>query len=959
MKSDRWKEIERIYHAALERKEHERAAFLDETCDDAGLRREVESLLGYEPRAEGFIENHALDVAAEGIGRQPAQPMIGRRVGVYEISALIGRGGMGEVYHARDTRLNRDVAIKTLPDLFSEDPEKMARFEREARILASLNHPNIATIHGLEESDGDRFLVQELIDGVTLADQLRDGPIPVEEALRLSVQIAEALEAAHERGIIHRDLKPANIKITSEDRVKVLDFGLAKATRTEQRAGLSTLTAEEHAVMGTLAYMSPEQARGKEVDRRTDVWAFGCVLFEMLAGRMAFEGGTVSDTIAQVLEHDPDWDALPEGTPSKIRDLLERCLDKDVRNRRRDIGDIRVEIDRLLSTGGMPAEPVADLVQARPQTMLPLVAAIVITAVLATVAVWNLKPVESGPVSRFHHDLPAEQVLTDVARTAVAISPDGSQFVYVTYGGMYRRSMNESEASLVPGTEGNPRLPFFSPDGKSVGYFTFGDRQLKKIAVSGGLAVTVSAAALPSSASWESGDTILFVQREGIMRVSADGGDPELLVRAEEGEQFFGPKLLPDGESVLYTMTNATGPGPWDEAQIVVQPLAGGNRKVLVRGGTDGRYVPTGHLTYAFRDVLYAVPFDLAALEVVGERVPIVEDFGRNRGGTFPSAQYVFAANGSLVYVVGDSSTVGTEVRVLKIVDRDGVGVERLPKLVPRRYYNPRVSPDGTQVAVQIADDAIGLDRGGVGEDGQSDIWVYDLSEMHLRRLTQEGNNSSPIWTRDSERITFASDRDGTTSIYWQPAGGSDVAERLTRAEEGTVHVPGSWSPDGILSFTGGIPGSAGARFDVWTLSLDGTDPQVLAGGPGLQGGSAFSPDGNWVAYSASDDGRVQLYVEPVPNPNGVKHQITQDGGSRPVWSPDGSELFYRRSDARFLIRDSNRLGRVNTNEHECFIIRHGDHTGAVLSHRAGTAASAGQRQSFEPDGLERHFVCG
>ena len=725
----------------------------------------------------------------------------------------------------------------------------------------------------------------------------------------MAVQIAEALEAAHERGIIHRDLKPANIKITSEERVKVLDFGLAKATRTDQHAGLSTLTADEHAVMGTLAYMSPEQARGKEVDRRTDVWAFGCVLFEMLAGRMAFEGGTVSDTIAQVLEHDPDWDALPEGTPSKIRDLLERCLEKDLRNRQRDVGDIRVEIDRVRSTGGMPAQPVADVVQARPQTMLPLVAAVVITAVLATVAVWNLKPVESGPVSRFHHDLPAEQVLIGPPTTALAISPDGSQFVYATYGGMYRRSMNEQEATLVAGTEGNPSRPFFSPDGNWVGYFTFGDRQLKKIPVSGGLAVAVCAADGPSSASWESDGTILFVQREGIMRVSADGGDPELLVPAGDGEQFFGPKLLPDGESVLFTVTSATGQGIWDEAQIVAQPLAGGGRKVLVRGGTDGRYVPTGHLTYAFRDVLYAVPFDLAALEVVGERVPIVEDFGRGRGGTVPSAQYAFAANGSLVYVVGDLSGSGPGVNVLKIVDRDGVGVERLPKLGPRRYYNPRVSPDGTQLAIQIADEAVGLDRGGVGEDGQSDIWVYNLSEMHTRRLTQEGNNTSPIWTRDSERITFASDRDGTTSIYWQPADGSDVAERLTWAEEGTVHIPGSWSPeDKVLSFTGGILGRAGGGFDVWTLSLDGTDAQVLAGGPGLQGGPAFSPDGNWVAYTASDDGLGQLYVEPFPNPNGVKHQITQDGGSRPVWSPAGIELFYRRSDARFLIRDAFQL---------------------------------------------------
>ena len=611
---------------------------------------------------------------------------------------------------------------------------------------------------------------------------------------------------------------------------------------------------------------------------------------------MAFRGETLSDLIAQVLEHDPDWDALPEETPSKIRDLLERCLEKDLRNRRRDVGDIRVEIDRVLSTGGVDVASVADVIEARPRSMLPLVAAIVITAVLATVAVWNLKPAAPGPVSRFCHDLPADQVLIGPPTTALAISPDGSQFVYATYGGMYRRSMNETEASLVPGTEGNPSRPFFSPDGKSVGYFTFGDRQLKKIPVSGGLAVTVCAAAGPSSASWESDGTILFVQGEGIMRVSANGGDPELLVPAQEGEQFFGPKLLPDGVSVLYTVASTTGQGIWDEAQIVAQHLEGGDRKVLVRGGTDGRYVPSGHLTYAFRDVLYAVPFDFAALEVVGERVPIVEDFGRDRGGTVPSAQYDFAANGSLVYVVGDLWASGPGVYVLKIVDRDGAVVERL-KRPPARYSNPRVSPDGTWLAFQIE------------EDGQSDIWVYDLSAMRSRRLTEEGNNTSPTWTRTGERITFASDRDGPTSIYWQRADGSDLAERLTSAEEGTAHFPNSWSPDDkVLSFSGGIPRPSGAGFDAWTLSLDGTDPQVLAGGPGVQGAPAFSPDGNWVAYTATDGRIGQLYVEPFPNPAGVRYRITDDGGSRPVWSPDGSELIYRRSDAEFLIRDSRQL---------------------------------------------------
>ncbi len=491
---------------------------------------------------------------------------------------------------------------------------------------------------------------------------------------------------------------------------------------------------------------------------------------------------------------------------------------------------------------------------------------------------WYLKPPEPRPISRFSHVLPGDQDFTNAGRPLVAVSPDGSNIVYVANTQLYLRSMDELEAHPIPGTDETPTNPFFSPDGQSVGYWSQTDQQLKTIAISGGAPVKLcDVATNPFGVSWSEDDMIVWGEPGGVMWVSANGGTPETLVLNEEG-QVHGPQALPDGKSVLFTLTSATGLGRWDEAQIVVQSLDTGEQKELLSGGSDARYVPTGHLAYALEDGLFAVPFDLASLEVTGGPVSIVEGMARAPGAQTGTGHFSFSTDGSLVYVVGAGTS--TANGTLTLADRNG-GVEPL-NVPPAQYLTPRISPDGTQLAVQTP-------------EGEGQVWVYDLSgNSAIRQLTREGTNSRPIWTPDGERLTFASDRDGTTGIWWQSADGSGVAEPLTNAEEGVRHWPESWSPDGrTLSFQ--AIGSDGER-EIWTLSLDGeAAPEVFYSMPGsLPAGSVFSPDGNWLAYYSSESGPNQVYVQPVPA-TGVKYQLTQNGGVFPLWSPDGSELFYRR----------------------------------------------------------------
>ena len=603
----------------------------------------------------------------------------GTRLGSYEILSALGAGGMGEVYRARDTQLDRDVAIKLLPEAFADDPDRLARFQREAKVLASLNHPHIAAIYGLEDADGVKAIVMELVEGEDLAQRLRRGAIPLDEALPIARQIAEALEGAHEQGIIHRDLKPANIKVRPDGAVKVLDFGLAKAL--EPAAGSSvdlaapTITSPAITrmgiILGTAAYMSPEQVKGRQADKRSDVWAFGAVLYEMLSGRRAFKGDDTSDTLAAVLREAIDWTALPASTPTPLRHLMARCLERDVRRRLRDIGEARIALENPAAAAMGDAGSVIALAPPRPlwRRGLPFAVTTLLASALGGAAVWTMRPSTAPAVVRFTLALPDGQNFTSPGRSMVAISPDGTKIAYVADFRLYLRSLGDLEAKPLHGTDfgetdgkrAGVANPVFSPDGQFIAFFAATDNTLKKVPVSGGAAVTLCPATNVFGLSW--GDTgIVFGQgivagqgAPGILRVSPNGGAPETLIRVQSDEVVHGPEILPDGHSVLMTVTTGNDPDRWNKGRIVVQSLTSHERKTLVEGGSDARYSPTGHLVYALGGVVFAVPFDLGRLETTGDTVPVVEGVQR-AGINTGTAQLAFARNGSLIYIPGPVS---------------------------------------------------------------------------------------------------------------------------------------------------------------------------------------------------------------------------------------------------------------------------------------------------------------
>ncbi len=784
----------------------------------------------------------------------------------YTILAVLGKGGMGEVWRARDTKLGREVAIKTLPAEFARDPERIARFEREAKLLASLNHPNIAAIYGFEEDKGTHFLVMELVEGGTLAERLHRGAIPVEECLKLALQITEALEAAHERPIVHRDLKPANTKITPEGRVKVLDFGLAKAFAGEQAdvslsnsPTLSMAATQQGVILGTAAYMSPEQARGETVDKRADIWAFGCVLFEMLTGRAAFSGKTVSDILAGVLRADPEWKALPPALHPRIRFLLERCLEKEARDRYQGIADARVEIQRVLADpNGVLTQPVAGVVQVSTRSRLPWVAALVAaTASIAGFAAWNLRleVIDAPrPVSRFSYVLPEGQQFTNAARQVVAVSPDGSRMVYVANQRLFLRAMDTLESTPIPGTDESPTGPFFSPDGQWVGYFSSRDNKLKKIALTGGAAVTLCDAVNPNGApSWGADDTIVFGQPNGIMRVSANGGTPEMLIA---GSAAGNPQILPGGKYVLFQ-------GARNE--IVVQPLESGEPKVLLVG-QRAQYIPTGHLIYGLEGVLFAVRFDAAKLEVVGGPVPLVEGV-RTDGGPH---QYAVSDSGALVYVPGSAAQ-----RTLVWVDRNGIArpIETIP---PGNYSGPRLSPDGKRVAIMA--------------DG--DVWIYDMDSGRRSRVTSDGKSEIYVeWDPAGTRVAYSSRRDEESVNVWiQPSDGSGQAEQLTDLD-GNVDLD-SWSPDGRVLAVHHHPRQGTQDILMVPLAEANRKPEPFLVRGFVDEGSTFSPDGRYIAYVSTETGQNEVQIRPYPGPGG-QVTVSVGGGSKPMWSRNG-ELFYR-----------------------------------------------------------------
>ena len=830
----------------------------------------------------------------------------GTRLGQYEIVDALGAGGMGEVYRAQDTKLGRAVAIKVLPEAFLFDPDRIARFEREARVLASLNHPHIAALYGMEESGGQHFLVMELVEGQTIADRLRRGPLRVEDTLQIALQITDALEAAHEKGVVHRDLKPANVKITPDEQVKVLDFGLAKlGAGGPGRAGgpgeaggasdgnltasptLSMLATQAGLILGTAAYMSPEQAQGLPVDQRSDVFSFGAMLYEMLTGRQVFQGETGATILASVLIREPDLNALPPNLNPRLVDLLRRCLEKNPKKRWHAVGDLRVELETIATA---PHKVPPAMTRAEPLTPLwkravPVLVTALVVAGLTSAAWWYVRP--STPpltVTRFPFTLPEGQNFTNTGRQIVDIAPDGSQMVYVANQRLYLRSLSEVEARPIAGTDSSGTAvlnPVFSPDGRSIAFLSVGDQALlKRIAVTGGAALTICpiGAVGVFGVSWTP-DSILFGQQnKGIMRVSPDGGKPEVVVSVKSGEWADGPHMLPDGQTVLFTLAEGAGDERWDKARIVVQSLKSGERKTLIEGGSDARYLPTGHLVYARGGVLFAIPFDLRRLQVSGGPVPIVE--GVRRAVATGTAQFSVAANGSLIYVPGPVST-STGLFKLAFVDRKGV-TEAL-KLPPVAYDHPRVAPDGKRIAF-AADD---------GKDAA--VWISDLSgATSMSRITFGGKNRFPIWSADGQRIAFQSDREGDLGIFWQRADGTGTAERLTKADKDASHIPESWSPKGdVFSFRV----TKGTNNSVWMFSLRDKKSAPFGGiQSSVPTDSVFSPDGRWVAYeSGTGRGTGVVYVQPFPA-TGATYQVPvlEAGGYRhPLWSPDGKELFF------------------------------------------------------------------
>ncbi|MFQ5719273.1 MAG: protein kinase [Acidobacteriota bacterium] len=812
----------------------------------------------------------------------------------YRVAAKIGEGGMGEVYRATDTRLNRDVALKVLPEAFAADGDRMARFAREAQLLASLNHPNIGAIYGLEEAGGIRCLVLELIEGETLADRIGKGPLPLKEALDIARQIAEALEAAHDRGVIHRDLKPANVKLTPDGVVKVLDFGLAKALVGEAGSPdlsnsptLTTPATYQGMILGTAAYMSPEQAKGLAADRRADIWSFGVVLHEMLAGRRLFASDNVSETLAAVLMKEPDLDELPAATPPVLRRLVARCLCKDPRERLQAIGEARIVIDAYRADPGAATrdEPeVATPVPGRTVTRLPWAIAAVLALGLAG-TVWELWPAtpSPAPVMRLRVEVGNGQDLTRDTGAPAVFSPDGRLLAYTAGEGsnsqIYLRHLDKAQGVPLSGTEGG-RAPFFSPDGRWIGFLT--NRALKKVSIAGGAPLSLAATNTSRGGTWSAGGVIVFAAdiTSGLSRIPDSGGTAEAITELAEGERSHRwPSFLPDGRHVLF-MAQDRG-AAYDDASIEVVDIETRERKVLHEGGTYPRYLPTGHLVYVRDGTLFAAPMDLTRLEVTGTPAPVLEgvlsSVGANTGdGT---AFYDFSLTGNLAYVEG---TVGTEQFTVLWTDRQG---QETPLLAETRTYSaPRLSPDGRFLAVQISDDT------------GADLWVDDLERQVLTRLTFDGvgTNALPAWSPDSRRIAFASTKDTKTGTYWMPADGSATPELIW--EDGRNQAPLSFSPTGQIAIHVLNPDTS------WDLEVinfkesKASKPENFLSTPSVEIFPQFSPDGHWIAYVSNESGGFEVYVRPYPGPGG-KWQISTDGGATPRWTKEGRELTYRSGD--------------------------------------------------------------
>ncbi len=796
---------------------------------------------------------------------------------------------MGEVYKARDTRLDRSVALKVIREELLEQNETLLRFEREARTLAALNHPRIATIYGLEESGGIKFLTLEYVPGPTLADRLRRGPLPIQQVLLIGKQIAEALEAAHAKGIIHRDLKPANIKMSEDGQAKVLDFGLAKSFGrrqvTDQADATATITEEltrQMTVVGTAAYMSPEQACGKELDPRTDIWSFGCVLYEALTARQAFRGRTITEILAAVIERDPDWAALPAATPTAVQSLLKRCLRKEPQARLRDIGDARIELEDLLAAPAQ-ADPVRKQSAITRRTAISALSGVAAGAAVTAGAMWHSTPI-SRPVVRFNIQLAPDEAIHPSNSVFLAMSPNGSRIAYTPVGAkgavIYVRDMDQQQPKVIPDISGT--VPTFSPDGQWLAFFHPATKTLRKVALSGGAAVPICANDFVAGMTWGEDDNIVYANFD-LLTVPAAGGTPKTLLKVDvaKGERFYRlPHYLPGAKAVLFTIGTADTE-TFDDGSIAVLDLRTGQKKILIQGGSCPRYSPSGHLLYARAGKLLAVPFDAGRLAVTGQPFSVLEGIFMSR--TTGMAAYSISSRGDLAYAPGP--TEGGR-RLPLWVDRQG---RATPFDLPQRsYLHPRLSPDDKQLAIEI-------------EGTSHDVFSYDLARGVLTRLSMDGASHWPSWTPKGDRITFRSWKTGGMTMWWMPADRSGPEEMLPG--EGRSISPESWSPDGkSVAYTRMDFGPN--NLQVWLAPTVGDrKARPLLVNKFAEASPKFSPDGKWLAYCSNESGRPEAYIVQVAEGQaGAKIQVSTDGGTDPVWRRRGGEIYYRNGDKMMLV---------------------------------------------------------
>jgi serine/threonine-protein kinase len=823
----------------------------------------------------------------------------GNQVGGYTILGDLGSGGMGHVYRAKDVKLGRLLALKVLQVRFQADSNAIARFQREAQVLASLSHPGIASIYGFEEYDGMPVLAMELVEGDTLAERMARGPMSVDEALRIAQLIAQGLDYAHSKGVVHRDLKPSNVKLTPENGVKLLDFGLATmlAEASDQDGSPSTKT-QDGAVAGTLAYMAPEQVDGAHIDQRADIWAFGVIVFEMLAGRRPFKGDTVSETIACLLAKEPSWNRLPADTPVGVRNLLERCLHKDPTRRLRTISEAARAIRCCLTCRAGAWPLVAGPAPTRRRTV-PL-AAIWPTAALLTAAAammlaawWRTREPALLPVVRFGSELDPLAIADAGPGPSPVLSPDGKRLVFCVRSedGQQRlatRTLDQDRSIQLSGTE-NAHDPFFSPDGKWIAFFAAG--KLKKISLAGGPPLIVCDAPDDRGGSWGPDGAIILAPttRGGLVRVSSDGGTPQPVTHLDLGRRektHRWPQVLPGGRAVVFTSHSTLG--NFDAASLEAQSIVDGQRKTLLRGGYFGRYLPSGHLLYVHDGTVYALEMDARRMETRGTPAVVVEGIASNpdTGG----AQFDVSQTGTLVYRAGGAALAAWSIQWM---DRNGRFAPLLS--MPRTLLAPRLSPDGKRVAMGV-----------LGTTGY-DIWVHDSQRGTMSRISfSSGFDGYPVWSPDGKRIAIESDRaNGVSNLYLIRADGGSEPQRLT--ESRNAQTPGSFSPDGKrLAFSEQNPENGSQ--DIWTLPIENSDsgepkpgrPELLSGTGANEMAPAFSPDGRWLAYESDESGSTEIYVRPFPR-SGGKWQISAGGGATPIWSRARRELLFKTPDRRIM----------------------------------------------------------